>query len=257
MTPEPEEAPRPVWQVVVISLIGFALAGGFMWLCVWQVERAAWKHDLIARVEARVHALPIGWPQAAALPPDQAEYRQVILSGTFDHSRETLVQAVTEHGGGFWVMTPLTTPDGQTVLINRGFVPSDRRDPTTRPEGQVEGLITLQGLLRLTEPGGGFLRSNDPDANRWYSRDTAAIAAARGLGPVAGYFIDAEASAQPDSLSIGGLTVIKFRDTHMVYALTWFALAAMVATGLAILLKHDRRVRRRWAIAEAARRREG
>ena len=77
------------------------------------------------------------------------------------------------------------------------------------------------------------------------------------LGPVAVYFIDAEASAQPDSLPIGGLTVIKFRDTHMVYALTWYALAAMVATGLAIMLKHHRRARRRWAIAEATRRPEG
>ena len=44
----------------------------------------------------------------------------------------------------------------------------------------------------MTEPGGGFLRRNDPAAGRWHSRDVRAIAAARGLDEVAPYFIDAE-----------------------------------------------------------------
>ena len=239
MTPEPDEAPRPGWQVVVISIIGFALAGGFMWLCVWQVERAAWKHDLIARVEARVHALPIGWPQAAALPPDQAEYRQVILSGTFDHDRETLVQAVTELGGGYWVLTPLTTPDGQVLLINRGFVPTEHADPQTRPQGQIAGPVSVTGLARLTEPEGALLRSNDPAGNRWYSRDVQAIAAARGLGPVAPVFLDADATPLPGGLPVGGLTVVAFRNTHLIYALTWFTLAGIAAAGV-VVLRRDR-----------------
>ena len=39
----------------------------------------------------------------------------------------------------------------------------------------------MVGLLRLTEPGGSLLQANDPADERWYSRDVAAIAAARGL----------------------------------------------------------------------------
>ena len=54
-------------------------------------------------------------------------------------------------------MTP-----GFTILVNRGFVPQDRRDPATRPDGQIPGEVAVTGLLRLTEPGGGFLRANDP-----------------------------------------------------------------------------------------------
>ena len=76
----------------------------------------------------------------------------------------------------------------------------------------------------MTEPGGGFLRANDPAANRWYSRDVAAIAAARGLGRTAPYFVDADAAPNPGGLPVGGLTVVKFPDNHLVYALTWFAL---------------------------------
>ena len=153
-------------------------------------------------------------------------YRRVIASGTFRHDRETLVQAVTERGAGYWVVTPLETP-GFTLLVNRGFVPKDRREAKARAAGNVAGPVTVTGLLRVTEPGGAFLRSNDPVAGRWFSRDVAAIAQAKGLGRVAPYFVDADASPNPGGYPLGGLTVVRFRDHHMVYALTWFALCAL------------------------------
>jgi surfeit locus 1 family protein len=87
----------------------------------------------------------------------------------------------------------------------------------------------LTGLLRVTEPRGAFLRHNDPAADRWYSRDVAAIAAARGIPKVAPYFIDADRSADPAALPVGGLTIIAFPNNHLLYALTWFGLAAMLA----------------------------
>lgn len=157
---------------------------------------------------------------------DADEYRRVRLTGIFRHDRETLVQALTERGAGFWVMTPLTGPAGP-VLVNRGFVPAERRDPAARAAGQVRGPVTVVGLVRRSEPGGGFLRANDPAAERWHSRDVAAIAHARGLGPVARVFVDADAGPNADGWPVGGLTVVRFRNTHLVYALTWFALAAM------------------------------
>ncbi len=154
-------------------------------------------------------------------------YRHVRVSGRFLPDAATLVQAVTALGGGFWVLTPLVS-DGFTVLVNRGFVPSDRRDPAGwRPP---EGEVALTGLLRLTEPGGAFLRSNAPAENRWYSRDVAAIASARGLADIAPYFVDADASPE-GGLPVGGLTVVAFHNNHLVYALTWFTLAAMVLGG--------------------------
>jgi surfeit locus 1 family protein len=87
----------------------------------------------------------------------------------------------------------------------------------------------LTGLLRISEPGGGFLRANDPGHDRWYSRDVAAIAASRHIDAIAPYFIDAGASADPAALPVGGLTVIAFPNNHLVYALTWFGLAIMAA----------------------------
>lgn len=216
-------------------------------LGVWQVHRLAWKRDLIERVEKRVHATPVAAPGREQWPlvnRANSEYLRVTIEGRFLHDRETLVQAVTERGGGFWVLTPLET-DGFTVLINRGFVPPPLRDPASRPQGQIEGVTTVTGLLRLSEPGGGYLRTNQPTEDRWFSRDVAAIAAARGLTDVAPYFIDAEASSPViDGAPVGGLTVIAFSNNHLQYALTWFALAGMVAAGAALVLRHEWRSRR-------------
>lgn len=204
---------------------------GLVSLGTWQLQRRSWKLDLIERVETRVHAAPVPAPGRRSWPDVTAsdEYRRVRLDGVFLNAQETLVQAVTVHGPGFWVLTPLRATDDGTVLINRGFVPSERSDPDARREGQIIGPTSVVGLLRLTEPGGGFLRANDPANGRWYSRDVAAIAAAQGLTNVAPYFIDADATPNAGGLPIGGLTVIQFRNNHLVYALTWYALALMLA----------------------------
>jgi surfeit locus 1 family protein len=223
---------------VVLTALALVACAGFVALGVWQLERRSWKLDLIQRVDERVHAEPAAAPAPSEWPSVDAqccEYRRVRVEGHFLHDRETHVQAVTEAGAGFWVLTPLQTSEGFTVLINRGFVPLDRRDPATRQAGQIDGVATVTGLLRLTEPQGGFLRKNDPAANRWYSRDVQAISEARGLSRAAPYFIDAGAAPVPGGLPLGGLTVITFRNNHLQYAFTWFTLAA-IAAGFVILI---------------------
>ncbi|MBP1843973.1 surfeit locus 1 family protein [Rhizobium petrolearium] len=225
--PAPSARPRRFFAAAMLLL-----AAAFLWLGTWQVQRLFWKLDLIARVDARIHAAPVTAPSPSAWPgvnAEKDEYRRVTASGTFDHSKETLVQAVTELGAGFWVIMPLRQAEGTTILINRGFVPADRREPASRAEDEIKGSVNITGLLRMTEPGGAFLRNNDPASDRWYSRDVAAIAAAKDLTNVAPYFIDADATPNPGGLPVGGLTVVKFRNTHLVYAITWYLMAAMSA----------------------------
>ncbi|WP_342148068.1 SURF1 family protein [Methylorubrum sp. SB2] len=225
----------------VLALAGLGLVGVFLALGTWQIQRRAWKLDLIARVEARIRAEPVSPPEKADwahLDGPAIEYRRVRVSGILKHDRTALVQALTERGSGFWVLTPLVQSEGTTVLINRGFVPGDRKDRSDRTE--PVGDVTITGLLRLPEPGGGFLRHNDPAADRWYSRDVSGLAAARNLHDVAPYFIDADATPNPGGLPVGGLTVVAFRNDHLVYALTWFTLALMSAGALIYALKRPR-----------------
>lgn len=194
-----------------------------------------------------MHAAPVPAPGPAEWPAitrERDEYRRVSLSGTFLNGQETLVQAATRLGAGFWVLTPLRTEAGPVVLVNRGFVPSDRRDHEGRTVGDVTGPARIVGLLRISEPKGGFLRENEPETGRWFSRDVEAIARARGLSDVAPYFVDADETPNPGGLPIGGLTVIAFPDNHLVYALTWYALALMVFGASCYMARHEWRVRR-------------
>lgn len=221
------------------GLLALCVFGALLFtaLGIWQVQRLAWKRDLIARVEARVHApaeaLPARphWP---ALDLHDMEYRRVRAHGTYLHDSETLVDAVTALGPGAWVITPLRTSDGM-VLINRGFVPRELENPASRAAGQIAGEVEITGLLRRSEPEGRVLRKNRPAADRWFSRDVEAIAAARDLAEVAPFFIDAEASPGRESMPLGGLTVVHFRNAHLTYAVTWFALAAMCVAGVVLL----------------------
>lgn len=224
--------PRARWGVAIAALV---CAGLLAALGLWQLERRAWKHELIAAVDARIHATPASAPAQAAwsgITASTDAYRRVTATGTLLNDRATLVKAVTVRGSGYWVMTPLRTRDF-TVLVNRGFIPDAMRARV--PAGP--DYLQVTGLLRVTEPGGGFLRSNDPRGNRWYSRDVAAIASAHGLGQVAPYFIDADGTPNPGGFPVGGLTVVRFPDNHLVYALTWFGLAAMALAAAWLVLR--------------------
>jgi surfeit locus 1 family protein len=218
------------WALLLGAALSFA---AFIALGLWQVQRLGWKEDLIARLDQRLSAAAVRAPDAAhwaAVNKADDEYRKVQLVGTFDHSRETLVGASTELGTGYWVLTPLRTERGDWVLVNRGFVPPEFKTRASRTASETQGEDRVVGLLRLTEPGGDLLRKNAPEQDRWYSRDVEAIAKARAIeGPVAPYFVDAAVADDQTRWPRGGLTVVRFNNHHLQYALTWFAMAAMVA----------------------------
>lgn len=221
---------------LVMSLALIAAGSGFVALGTWQVQRLAWKQDLIARVDERVHAPPVAPPareQWSTVNEEQDEYRRVQVTGRFITAADIRVQAVTRLGAGFWVLTPLITDEDAVIWINRGFVPQEAAAQDLSPH-DPQATVTITGLLRISEPDGAFLRENLPDQQRWYSRDVAAMSKTLGLSATAPYFIDQQAQAT-QTWPRGGLTVIQFPDNHRVYALTWFALALMCALALAAL----------------------
>jgi surfeit locus 1 family protein len=235
-TPRPQ---RGVFVIGLLAVLGALVFVGFVALGTWQVHRRAWKHDLIARVDTRVHAQPVDapgrgqWPQVSAA---NDEYRRVKLTGSFLQDKSVRVRASTELGLGSWLLTPLRTTSGDIVIVNRGFVsPGWCGGKATCMLGPA-GLTTMSGLLRISEPKGAFLQKNDPAGDRWFSRDVPAIAAAKGLSDAAPYFVDADAASSPgrgegNDGPVGGLTVIAFPDNHLSYAITWFALALLTLVG--------------------------
>lgn len=242
-------APRSSTARWLAATCALLMCLGFIALGTWQLFRLQWKLELIARVEQRVHA------PAAALPPSSAwpavskqadEYRHVRASGVWLEGADALVQATTDLGSGYWLLSPLCTADG-IVFVNRGFVTPSRPKPTHHAASCPAGgaPVTVTGLLRLPEPGGGFLRSNDPAHDKWYSRDIAALATSRALARVGPFFIDQEAATAPalPNDPVGGLTVLSFTNNHLVYALTWFGMAVLAAVGGWFLLREGKRGR--------------
>src|SRR5262249_32836880 len=148
----PTEPSRSLFFRVAAGALAVLFFVLFVALGTWQLKRRVWKLDLIARVEQRVHApavappAPDQWPQVTSATD---EYRHVQLAGTFLDQSQTLVQAVTDLGGGYWVLTPLRTTSGSIVLVNRGFVPSDAKEHVR--SGAVAGnVVSVTGLLRMT-----------------------------------------------------------------------------------------------------------
>ena len=243
-------APRQRSRTLRVALLLLMLTAcvAFVGLGAWQLQRLQWKLALIERVTQRVNAAPVAAPGPedwARITAASDEYRRVRATGTLLPAQGARVQAVTELGSGYWLMTPLRTAQGAVIMINLGFIPAGQGREAGMPG--AAGPVEITGLLRMSEPGGGFLRSNDAAADRWYSRDVAALAAARGLSGVAPYFIDADAAsaarlavARPPA-PVGGLTVISFHNSHLVYAVTWFALALMMAGACLWVLRDERR----------------
>lgn len=246
------ERPRSRALRISLAVLAVALVAGFSALGTWQLFRLQWKRALIERVEARVHADVSDAPGRAQWPQVNAEadeYRHVRLSGVMLSALTTQVLASTERGTGYWLLTPMCTQGGGIVMINRGFVPSGEGGWKAQPapplahEACADGQsVTVTGLLRIGESGGQLLRQNQPERNFWYTRDVQAIARARGLPPVAPYFIDVEKGGETPPIAgeaqppVAGMTMLSFPNNHLVYAITWFALAVMSA-GAAIRVR--------------------
>jgi surfeit locus 1 family protein len=227
---------RSPLTLFALGSIAMLLIATLMALGLWQLQRRVWKLDLISRIDQRIHAPAVDAPGPTTWPTIDAArdaYRHVRTEGEWLQGRDTLVQAVTALGGGFWVLTPMQTDAGFTLLVNRGFVPAERAD-----RGAATGRAVVSGLLRMSELKGGFLRSNDPSAGRWFSRDVAAIAHARDLQGNAPYFLDADRTLETGG-PIGGMTVVEFPNSHLVYAFTWFALALMLLAGTAYVMREE------------------
>lgn len=237
------------------SLLAPALCAlvAFGFLCslgVWQLHRLAWKEALIAHVAVRVDAPPVAVPAEAdwsKINAEADEYRHVRLAGTFRHDLEVLCYALLSDpkgkfsGPGYWVLTPLETVDGATVLVNRGFVPLDRGDREARAANETQGTVTITGLLRMPERRSWFTPADDPPHRLWQVRDPEAIAAASGLRHVAPFFVDADTSPNASELPQAGETRLVFSNRHLEYAITWFGLAlALLAVFAAFVRKQLR-----------------
>jgi len=192
----------------------------------WQLDRLAWKTALIDSFESRAAAPPVT-PPATVDDPAAWQFRRVEATGRFLNDKELQMTGRPFKGtAGFHVVTPFVVENGPTVLVNRGWVPSARRSPDSRPETLPEGPVSIDGIVRIAGQKGYFVPDNEPQNDIWFTVEPAEMAAHLGIGPVANYYIDAlRAGERPTVLPIGADAVIHVRNEHLQYAITWFLLA--------------------------------
>lgn len=217
---------RPLLWPTVATAFGLAILVG---LGVWQIERLHWKLALIERIHQRIEAPPVEPPPASAwasLDPKSVEYRRFRLAGKFLNGKELYYFTQGEGGGaGYDVVVPFVLDAGGVVLVDRGFVPEELRDPATRKAGTVEGETVVVGVARAPEPRGSFTSPDDPQHNLWFTRDPKTMGPATGLADVAPFYVEADATPNPGGWPKGGRTRVDIRNEHFQYALTWFGLA--------------------------------
>jgi surfeit locus 1 family protein len=227
-----------------------------LWICValalavllglgtWQMQRRAWKLGLVERIEQRVHDEPISLTAAKEhwQRERDVEYYRVVLVGRFLHDEERHLYTIENSKPAWRIVTPLTTSGGDIVLVDRGYVPEDLKDPARRSAGQIAGTVELVGLARAPVQAGWFVPAGDRQRNQWFTRDVADMAAtlpADQASRVVPFMIEAEAEPVPGGWPRGGMTRLTISNRHLEYALTWYGLAATLLI-VAFFLGRDR-----------------
>lgn len=257
LTTETEQAPKKAGKGKGIPWIMLVLGGAvfvaLIMLGNWQVRRLAWKENLLATIDQRIHddPMPIGVLVDDRRPEGKIEYTPVKATGRFDYAGTSYFFATHMGQSGWYVYTPLTITDGtaagNSVLVNRGFVPYDMRDPLTWPGTQADGVVAIEGLARErldTQPG--MAPDNKPSDRTFYWKDWAAMARVAGLDEKSTlpFFIDAgfpDRNYPVDVLPQPGVTLINLPNNHLQYAITWYGLAVTLVVVMGAALWRRRR----------------
>jgi surfeit locus 1 family protein len=194
-------------------------------LSIWQVERLHRKEGMIAERQARIAAAPIDLP-ATGSNPEEIEFRRVQLTGHFLHDREMYLAARSMNGNvGYHIVTPITLTGGGTVLVDRGWVPIEKKLQESRAQGQLAGDLTLDGVMRLSQRQAFMQPDNEPEKNVWFFLDLPAMTAKAGLPARSDIYVEAGPAPVPGGYPLGGQTRINLPNDHLQYALTWALLA--------------------------------
>jgi surfeit locus 1 family protein len=228
----PPKVRRGMLEPTIFAIVGMAILIG---LGVWQLDRKVWKENLIAAMAARLKAPPEDLPPRedwARLTPQREEFRRVGFSAEFLPGREALVYSAGSafrpdvKGPGYWVFAPARLSGGGSVIVNRGFVPLDRKDAAV---AVLAGSVDIVGIMRWPETRGLFTPADDLKDNVWYLRDIAAMAAAKHWANVAPFYVEQESPAPVGGLPKLGKLAVNLPDNHLQYAITWFGLALALA----------------------------
>lgn len=208
----------------------------------WQLDRKHWKEELLSAISLRTASLPqdleIFLKKHKTTQTQDVtaslDYYSIRVRGSFLHDKELYLYAPDPNlGAGYHVYTPLMVNNTDTILIvNRGYVPENKKDPQSRKEGQISGEVEITGLLRSPGKQGLFVPDNNPAQNLWFWRDLGGMIHKSFKDPLPKtypFFLETLQEAS-GGLPKGRATLLEFPNRHLEYAITWFGLAFVLSS---------------------------
>ncbi|MDY8108530.1 SURF1 family protein [Fulvimarina sp. 2208YS6-2-32] len=252
-TASPAQRLEPMGRTKFALALGFCVVGMAILFALgsWQVERLTWKNALVERIDARIGADPI--PLEAAIDAYEetgdVDYQPVTVEGRFLHGGERFFFTTADGQTGWNVYTPLLTPDDKLVIVNRGFVPYEARDPSARPGSQPDETVTIEGVARNApaEKPGYFVPENEPGNDTFFWRDLNAMTSGLTVDPgvdLVPFFVDAKLDPASRTLPVGGQTIVSITNNHLQYAFTWFGIGAVLLVMTVMLVARQLRAKR-------------
>ena len=229
----PAQHRRFPWILTVLSAVLLAV---LITLGVWQVQRLAWKADLIDRAEAAASLTPA--PAAEVLSGPDGEFRRVILDCP-GLSAAPFVELQSIHDGeaGVRLISPCRIPGiAAAVLVDRGFV---AETVSARPPVDPAATDAVSIIAVVRRPPAAGWMTPPPQDGRFYGRDHAAMGRTLGLtGPVDARVLFAETSSNPEwTALVPAVPPAAFTNNHLGYAITWFGLAAALIVFYGLMVR--------------------
>jgi surfeit locus 1 family protein len=214
------------WSFVLASAFGALILMG---LGLWQLQRLSEKQALLAELSTRAAKEPL--TLSAALAEEEAgdiEFRKVEVIGAYLPAETKFMLETFDGMAGWRVITPLRARDGIFVLVDRGIIPESMRKTVLTPTGPV----TLVGLVRRHDgKRGAFSPDNDDAANNWHWWDVPAMLAQSDISlelKIAPFVLQLVPTAGDRGFPRPEQPASALRNSHLQYAITWFALALVL-----------------------------
>ena len=213
-----------------LSLVGGLGLAVLVSLGVWQMQRMTWKEGLLETIEARIAADPVPVPIAPS--KEQDRYRAVTVSGEIEDQELHVFWVTKEAATGYRIISPLVTPEGRRVLLDRGFVPAAAKDAA-----RTFGASAITGNLLWPDEGDWATPAPEVDTNILYARDVEYMVERLDTEPVLIVVRTASSDAAviPQPVTSAGIP-----NNHLQYAITWFSLALIWAAMTAYFLRRSR-----------------
>jgi cytochrome oxidase assembly protein ShyY1 len=234
----------------------FAVVAAFVGLGMWQLQRRAEKHALVAALTERLAVAPGSLPPPArwgGLSPANDEFRRVSFAATYASGPDAMVyssgSSVREDisGPGTWAFVPARLATGETVVINSGFVQNTMQDRAQQDRVVTQLVtgepVTLTGYIRFPETAGMLTPAKNIAKRLWFTRDHLAMAQVLGWGKAAPFYIDLEQPVPPNGIPKPGPLQVHLKDDHLQYSITWFTLAGAVVIAFGVWLRGQGRGR--------------